>query len=338
MLITARHHRRPRRRGPLRAPGCATPAAPAATDAARQRRHAAGGSSPAPTASAGSPTSTGALARRGATLTGEGEFSAGGEPDHAGDPVAATAPTAAGCAPPRPPAARPRATPSTTCRLESYLRGVVPLEMPALWSAAAVRAQAVAARTYAAYERAHPRALGLPDLRHLVLPGLRRVRRRAPRLQRRDRRHPPAGADQRRRRRRSPSSASSSGGWTSAGSVSYLPASAGPVRRLVGQPGPHLVHEGHRHRASSTWPAIGDLTRMASPTRDGNGDWGGRVRSITLAGSTRRRAVSGDTLPLGARPALDLADLQGRPALSRAARRRAGRASLAEAPTRRIGA
>ena len=39
--------------------------------------------------------------------------------------------------------------------LDSYLRGVVPREVPALWPAAAVRAQAVAARTYAAYERAH---------------------------------------------------------------------------------------------------------------------------------------------------------------------------------------
>ena len=39
--------------------------------------------------------------------------------------------------------------------LESYLKGVVPLEMPATWTPAAVRAQAVAARTYAAYERAH---------------------------------------------------------------------------------------------------------------------------------------------------------------------------------------
>ena len=43
-------------------------------------------------------------------------------------------------------------------RLENYLRGVVPLEIPASWSLPAVQAQAVAARTYAAYERAHPRS------------------------------------------------------------------------------------------------------------------------------------------------------------------------------------
>src|SRR5664279_4659582 len=33
--------------------------------------------------------------------------------------------------------------------------GVVPREMPASWAGAAVRAQAIAARTYAVYERAH---------------------------------------------------------------------------------------------------------------------------------------------------------------------------------------
>ena len=40
--------------------------------------------------------------------------------------------------------------------LDKYLQGVVPQEVPALWEPQAVQAQAVAARTYAAYERAHP--------------------------------------------------------------------------------------------------------------------------------------------------------------------------------------
>ena len=42
--------------------------------------------------------------------------------------------------------------------LESYLKGVVPREVPALWHRHAVRAQTIAARTYAAYERAHAAA------------------------------------------------------------------------------------------------------------------------------------------------------------------------------------
>lgn len=41
--------------------------------------------------------------------------------------------------------------------LEQYLRAVVPAEMPALWSAEAVKAQAIASRSYAHYHIRHPR-------------------------------------------------------------------------------------------------------------------------------------------------------------------------------------
>ncbi|MFQ5614515.1 MAG: SpoIID/LytB domain-containing protein, partial [Anaerolineae bacterium] len=41
--------------------------------------------------------------------------------------------------------------------LEEYLRAVVPAEMPALWPAEALKAQAVAARTYAQFSIEHPR-------------------------------------------------------------------------------------------------------------------------------------------------------------------------------------
>jgi len=40
--------------------------------------------------------------------------------------------------------------------METYLRGVVPAEMPALWPMDALKAQAIAARTYATYAIAHP--------------------------------------------------------------------------------------------------------------------------------------------------------------------------------------
>jgi peptidoglycan hydrolase-like amidase len=48
-------------------------------------------------------------------------------------------------------------------RLEDYVKGVVPNEMPALWAPAAVRAQAVAARSYAVYQRTY-RAHGWFDV------------------------------------------------------------------------------------------------------------------------------------------------------------------------------
>ena len=44
----------------------------------------------------------------------------------------------------------------TELHMETYLRGVVPAEMPALWPMEALKAQATAARTYATYAIAHP--------------------------------------------------------------------------------------------------------------------------------------------------------------------------------------
>ena len=41
-------------------------------------------------------------------------------------------------------------------------------------------------------------------------------------------------------------------------------------------------------RIERTWPAIGNLTRIAVTSRDGNGDWGGRAGSLTLTGSAAR--------------------------------------------------
>ena len=124
--------------------------------------------------------------------------------------------------------------------LENYLRGVVPMEMPALWHRAAVRAQAVAARTYATYERAHPRA------RHYqicdtwscqVYGGVAAE-------------HPASDAAIEKTDglvltwRGEPALTqfgSSSGGWTVVG-LGALPARPeGPVRRVVGQPRAQLV-------------------------------------------------------------------------------------------------
>ena len=155
----------------------------------------------------------------------------------------------------------------------------MPLEIPALWTPAAVQAQAVAARTYAAYERAHPRA----SLRHLVLPGLRRLRRRAPRVRRGGRatRHEILRYDG------EPAFTqfgSSSGGWTSAGSVPYLPAQADPYDGWSGNPCT-TGRARHRRPFESAWPGLGNLQRIVVPSRDGNGEWGGRVRTLRLVGS-----------------------------------------------------
>lgn len=87
------------------------------------------------------------------TVTGQLQFGAGGAP------VRLYAGSDAGTFRGLLRAAAPSATSAdrdivNVVPLESYVKGVVPNEMPALWAPAAVRAQAVAARTYAVHERA----------------------------------------------------------------------------------------------------------------------------------------------------------------------------------------
>ncbi len=226
-------------------------------------------------------------------LRGQGEFYAGGAP--------ITLVTPSGNRPYR---GRLRSVPASagsTARdtvnalaLDSYLQGVVPLEMPATWNAEAVRAQAVAARTYASYERAHPRSTRyqLCDTTSCQVYGGVAAE------------HPASNAAVRATAGKILTHggaaaftqfSSSSGGWTSAGSVPYLAAQRDPYDDWAGNP----VHDWSLRlpdtRLESAWPAIGNLTRITVTARDGNGDWGGRVRSLTLTGTSGRVVVSGDT-------------------------------------------
>jgi SpoIID/LytB domain protein len=178
--------------------------------------------------------------------------------------------------------------------LDNYLKGVVPLEIPASWSADAVRAQAVAARTYAAYERAHPRssAYQLCDTWSCQVYGGY------------DAEYPASNRavdDTARQVLLSGGEpaftqfGSSSGGWTAAGSMPYLPAQKDPYDGWSGNP----VHTWKVSLDDAvlerTWPRVGDLRRIAVTARDGHGDWGGRVSSIRLSGTGGKVTVSGDT-------------------------------------------
>ena len=179
--------------------------------------------------------------------------------------------------------------------LDRYLRGVVPLEIPASWSTQAVRAQAVAARTYAAYERAHPRAghYQVCDTTSCQVYGGRSAE------------HPlsddavAATAREVLTAGGQPAFtqfASSSGGWTSAGSVPYLAAREDPYDGWAGNP----VHTWTKKLTDATfearWPRIGNLTQLVVDTRDGNGEWNGRVEKLTLVGDLDTITLSGDTV------------------------------------------
>ncbi|MBA2953946.1 SpoIID/LytB domain-containing protein [Nocardioides sp. MAH-18] len=226
------------------------------------------------------------------TLAGRGEFFAGGKPITLVTPAGErayrgrlrTAVTSSGAA-----------VTVNALGIESYLRGVVPLEIPASWSPEAVRAQAVAARTYAAYERAHPRAsvfqicdttscqvYGGYDAEHWAA----NEAIRATRGQVLTTGDGPAFTQ----------FGSSNGGWSAAGSAPYLSAREDPYDGWTGNPVHTWTVRLDDTAIEKRWPKVGDLTGIAVTSRDGNGEWGGRVRSLTLTGTAGTVVVSGDTL------------------------------------------
>lgn len=225
-------------------------------------------------------------------LSGRGEFFAGGKPitlvtpggERAYRGRLRTALTTAGTA-----------VTVNVVSLESYLRGVVPLEIPALWSTEAVRAQAVAARTYAAYERAHPRAsvFEICDTSSCQVYGGYDAEHRASNQAIRATRGQilvsgdgPAFTQ----------FGSSNGGWSAAGSVPYLSAREDPYDGWTGNPVHTWAARFDDTALEKRWPRVGDLTSIAVTSRDGNGEWGGRVRSLTLTGTGGSVVVSGDAL------------------------------------------
>ena len=174
--------------------------------------------------------------------------------------------------------------------LESYLRGVVPEEVPAEWQPDAVAAQSVAARTYAAAERAHPNAshydlcdttqcqvYGGVDAEHTDATAAIRMTAKLGLLWEGQ----PAFTQ----------FSASNGGWSSAGSMPYLVAQQDPYDSY-----PEWTVDTEDAALEKHWPAIGDLTSIEVNTRDGNGMWGGRVQEMSLVGTTGRADISGDDL------------------------------------------
>ncbi len=174
--------------------------------------------------------------------------------------------------------------------MESYLRGVVPQEVPALWDPDAVRAQAVAARTYAAFERtAAPRGryYQLCDTAHCQVYGGASVE------------HPAASRAVAATAKRivtaggKPAFAqfsASNGGYSAAGDFSYLKARPDPYDDLAAWKVRFSGSQITRH-----WSGLGDLRAVTVTKRDGRGAYGGRVLELVVRGSDSSVRVSGST-------------------------------------------
>lgn len=185
---------------------------------------------------------------------------------------------------------------------EHYLRSAVPAEMPALWHSQALRAQAVAARSYAAHARARASSGAAYDLCDSttcqVYAGLA-TRSSAGRTVNE---HPnsdaavAATAGQVVRTGTAIAQtmySASNGGWTVSGGVSYLVAKADPYdgKKANQRWSVALTQD----RIEDAFPTIGTLRSVSVVKRDGRGAWGGRATSVVVSGSTRSVTVSGGT-------------------------------------------
>ena len=172
--------------------------------------------------------------------------------------------------------------------MESYLRGVVPAEVVASkWPQQAQRAQAVAARSYAALMRSTRKAkpYDLDDtIRYQRYLGVdsewpasdKAVATTAREILTHDGR--PAFTE----------FTASNGGWTVAGDAEYLVAKHDPWDHDTWGPVTFTDAEIEGH-----WPEVGDLESIEITSRDGNGAWGGRVLSITLTGAAGAETLTG---------------------------------------------
>lgn len=178
-------------------------------------------------------------------------------------------------------------------RLEDYLRGVVPREMPATWHPYAVRAQAVAARSYAARERADAgrRYFDVYDTtRSQVYGGVGSEHSASDAAVR-------ATAGQIRTYGGEPAFtqfSSSNGGWASAGSQPYLTSHADPYDLWAGNPNARWEVVVSATAIEKAFPLVGDFQKIQVLRRDGGGDWGGRVTQIRIVGADASGTVTGD--------------------------------------------
>jgi SpoIID/LytB domain protein len=178
--------------------------------------------------------------------------------------------------------------------LDGYVRGVIPREMPASWLPAALRAQAIAARTYAAFEVADStnRVYQLCDSAACQVYGGESAEFAS------TNQATTATAGQIRTFHGAPAFtqfSASNGGWTSAGGKPYLVAEKDPFDPWSGNPYRSWTTKVTAAAIEKAWPSLGHLTGITIGTRDGHGLWGGRVGKMTLHGrTTANLAVTGD--------------------------------------------
>ncbi|CAI9405279.1 SpoIID/LytB domain-containing protein [Nocardioides sp. T2.26MG-1] len=178
-----------------------------------------------------------------------------------------------------------------TVALEAYLRGVVPREVPAEWPGEAVKAQAVAARTYAVFERGNvspSREYDLCDTAACqVYAGAGAE-------------HPgsnaavAATAGQVLTYEGEPIFAqfsASNGGYSTAGDFPYLVAEWDEFDR--GMPDDPRTRTFTGEEITRHWTGLGDLVSVEVTERDDDGVHQGHVTEVTVTGTLRTQVTTG---------------------------------------------
>ena len=177
--------------------------------------------------------------------------------------------------------------------LDQYVKGVVPSEVYTSWEPAALQAQAVAARTYAAFERAdnRDRYYQICDTSSCQVYGGvdKEVQSTNDAVDATARRILTYGGEP-----AFTQFSSSSGGWTSDGGYPYLPEKADPWDDTPGNPSHSWSTTITAAAIRNHFPAIGALQRIRVTQRNGHGAWQGRVLSMTLVGRQGSRTMTGD--------------------------------------------
>jgi SpoIID/LytB domain protein len=177
--------------------------------------------------------------------------------------------------------------------MDQYVQGVVPYEMPASWKQQALRAQAVAARTYAAYERSlNPRRYWqICDTTACQVYGGVQAEQES------SNKAVGATAEEILTFGGKPAFtqfSSSSGGWTADGGQPYLPAKRDPYDDFPA----NAMHSWSVDVSATTLeqrhPEVGTLIAVKVTKRDGHGQWNGRAVQIVLEGTKGKAYMSGD--------------------------------------------
>ncbi|WP_409485122.1 SpoIID/LytB domain-containing protein [Arsenicicoccus dermatophilus] len=184
-------------------------------------------------------------------------------------------------------------TPVVTTSMENYVRQVVPFESPGSWPVAALAAQTVAARSYAAAALRRPRAAtyDICDTQACQVFGgitAETANSRAAVAASAGTILTSAGVPA------LTEFGSSNGGQRVYGLKSYLPGTADAFEAGLAPTTNTWTTSVPVTRLEQAYPAIGTFRTLTVLTRDGKGYWGGRVLTLRLTGTKGYVDLTGD--------------------------------------------